>query len=103
MLCSLYNRADSNQNSLLFEIRKSIPPDRLKSRNSPWHRFMENFSIDEKWRSVWQSNIPKNGFLISDPCKQLDGFDLHRHEWSKLIRFKSCHGHCKYLLSIEIS
>ena len=33
--------------------------------------------------------IPTNGSLILDPCKQLKGFNLPRHDWSKLNRFRS--------------
>ena len=102
-LCCLYTKTDSCQNSLLYEFRRDIPPDRLKSRKPPWHCFVPNFNINEKWSDTWYSNLLTNGSLILDPCKQLKGFNLPRHNWSKLNIFRSGQGRCSYLLKIYSS
>ena len=49
-LCSLYKKCDLNQNSLLFELRKELPENRLKSKKPPWLKFDQNFNVNDEWR-----------------------------------------------------
>jgi hypothetical protein len=46
------------------------------------------FSIPDAWTAAWSASLPVNGDLIVDPTVRTPGFDLRRHNWMLLKRFK---------------
>jgi hypothetical protein len=91
-----------NARSLLYEEMLDVPNERLISRKPVWRYdlFPETtqFSIPEAWIVKWSDDLPVNGELILDPNTRPPGFDLHRHEWVLLNRFRTNNGRCASLM-----
>jgi hypothetical protein len=48
--------------------------------------FRLRYSIPDAWTAEWTASLPVNGDLIVDP--NVLGFDLQRHNWVLLRRFR---------------
>jgi hypothetical protein len=88
--------------SLLYEQMLDIPNQRLVSRRSVWnfdpHPSTTLFSIPDAWTAAWSASLPVNGDLIVDPNVRPSGFDLRRHNWVLLNRFRTEQGRCAHLM-----
>ena len=49
---------------------------------------------DTQWQEEWAQSEIRNKFLIADPSCRLPGFDLPRHDWTLLNRYRTGHGRC---------
>ena len=91
-----------NARSLLYEQMSDIPVQRLISRRPVWeldpHPSTSLFSINESWLTAWMSALPINGELILDPNSRPPGFDLRRHDWVLLNRFRTNQRRCAFLM-----
>jgi hypothetical protein len=80
-----------------------IPHHRLISRKPVWsldpYPSNRHFSISEAWMTLWLENSPVNGDLILDPNMRPPGFDLPRHKWVLLNRFRTNNGRCAYQMN----
>jgi hypothetical protein len=56
------------------------------------------FNISGAWTDYWSAAFPVNGYLILDPNSRPPGFDLGRHEWVLLNRFRTTQGRCASLM-----
>jgi hypothetical protein len=83
-------------NSLLYEQLLDIPIPRLVSRRPIWtmeeYSMTVLFNISGAWTDYWSAALPVNGYLIVDPSSRPPGFDLGRHEWVPLNRFRTTQG-----------
>ena len=48
-----------------------------------------------QWREDWSSASVVNHTTVTDPTIQQPGFDLPRHTWSLMNRFRTGHGQCR--------
>ena len=91
-----------NARSLLYESMLDIPPERLVSRRPVWSldpfSSLSLFPMAETWLSHWSTSLPINGDLILDPNSRPPGFELRRHEWVLLNRFRTNQGRCGSLM-----
>ena len=71
------------------------PPARLASRSRIWSSDMTPVDINAQWREVWTSAPVVNQSLGADPTVRQPGFDLPRHTWSMLNRFRTDRGTCR--------
>jgi hypothetical protein len=80
-------------NSLLYEQLLDIPIPSLVSRRPIWtmeeYSMTALFNIAGAWTDYWSAAFPVNGYLILDPNSRPPGFDLGRHEWVLLNRFRT--------------
>ena len=51
--------------------------------------------LNAQWREVWTSAPVVNQSLVPDPTIRKPGFDLPRHTWSMLNRFRTGRGTCR--------
>jgi hypothetical protein len=56
------------------------------------------FIISGAWTDYWSAALPVNGYLIVDLNSRPPGFDLGRHEWVLLNRFRTTQGRCASLM-----
>lgn len=91
-----FQKCSTHQNSLLHNHLRNIPTSRLKSRKPPWptQDAPLTYDVSQKWKEVWQNSSPTNSYLVTDPNKRVDGFDLPRRLWTSLNRFRTGHGRC---------
>jgi hypothetical protein len=72
------------------------PIPRLVSRRPIWtmeeYSMMALFNISGAWTDYWSAMLPVNGYLLVDPNSCPPGFDLGRHEWVLLNRFRTTQG-----------
>jgi hypothetical protein len=47
---------------------------------------------------MWSLSAPVHGDLVRDPTVEPSGFDLRRHEWVLLNRFRTSQGKCEFLM-----
>jgi hypothetical protein len=47
------------------------------------------FIIPDAWTAEWSASLPVNGDLIVDPNVRPPGFNLRRHNWVLLNRFRT--------------
>ena len=69
------------------------PPPRLASQCPIWSD-MTSIHITQ-WREDWSSASVVNHTTVTDPTIQQPGFDLPRHMWSLMNRFRTGHGQCR--------
>ncbi|GJQ74901.1 hypothetical protein Trydic_g9534 [Trypoxylus dichotomus] len=65
----------------------NVPNTLLKSRKPIWndpHLYQEDYDILEEWRKIWRLSVGDHN-VVFDPTKPLNGFNLPKQEWSKLI------------------
>ena len=96
-LIKLYSNFDESKQSLFYNYRQHLPNNRLK-RKTPWEFEDTSFHLEIAWKNDWSLNSPINGNFVSDPTKQLPGFNWPRSLWTKLNRYRSERGKCNYLL-----
>jgi Reverse transcriptase (RNA-dependent DNA polymerase)/Endonuclease-reverse transcriptase len=88
--------------SLLYEQLLDVPTPRLISRRPIWlieqQQPLTQFNINTEWTESWTTMQPQNGELVSNPCAWPPGYDLRRHEWVLLNRFRTGQGRCAYLM-----
>jgi hypothetical protein len=100
-VCELMN-CRRHARSLLYEQMLDIPDQRLLSRRSMWnfdpHLSTTLVSIPDAWTAAWSALLPVNGDLIVDSNVRPPGFDLRRHNWVLLNRFRTEHGKCAHLM-----
>jgi Reverse transcriptase (RNA-dependent DNA polymerase) len=91
------------EKSLLYTQLQAVPPIRLRSRKPIWLHdpgpTNECFDILQHWRDQWSSTSPANGHLIIDPTVEPPGFNISRHEWVLMNRFRTGQGKCAYLMN----
>jgi hypothetical protein len=80
-----------------------IPDQWLLSRiRSVWnfdpHPSTTLFSIPDAWTTAWSASLPVTGDLIVDLNVRPPGFDLRRHNWVLLNRFRTEQGRCAHLM-----
>ena len=56
---------------------------------------MTPVDINVQWTEVWTSAPVVNQSLVADPTIRQPGFDLPRHTWSMLNRFRTGRGTCR--------
>jgi len=68
------------------------PPTPLASR-----RPTDTTSVDTvtQWREDWSSAFVVNHAIVTDPAIRQPGFDLPRHAWSLMNRFRTGQGPCR--------
>jgi len=71
----------------------SPPLLRLTPRKPLWLD-LQPVDIKSRWRHNWKSAQVVNSHLVCDPTIRQPGFDLPRHQWSLLNRFRTEQGHC---------
>jgi hypothetical protein len=83
-------------------IAEGTQGQRLLSRRSAWnfdpHLSTTLFSIPDAWTAAWSASLPVNGDLIVDPNVRPTDFDLRRHNWVLLNRFRTEQGICAHLM-----
>jgi hypothetical protein len=57
-------------------------------------------NISGAWTDYWSVALPVNSYLIVDPNSRTPGFDLGRHEWVLLNRFRTTQGRCASLMPV---
>ena len=67
---------------------------RLESRNPIWN-IPQPTDVHSQWSDDWKSAMVVNAHLVNDPANRLPGFDLPRHQWYLLNRFRTAQGPCK--------
>ena len=67
------------------------PDQRLVSCTPLWND-LEPCDLASQWRESWETASAINSSLVTDPVIPLPGFDLPRHEWSLLNRFRTAQG-----------
>ena len=70
------------------------PPPRLVSRRPIWSDLTSVDTITQ-WREEWSSASVVNHTIVTDPTIRQPGFDLPRHTWSLLNRFRTDQGPCR--------
>lgn len=95
----IFRKTEKHKNSLLYDVLQDPPKTRLKSRKPPWADMesSKTFTVADKWRERWVEHPPRNGHLVKDPTRKVEGFHLPRPVWSSLNRFRTGHGRCGYL------
>jgi hypothetical protein len=85
---------------LLYEL--DIPAERLMSRHPVWSLdpfpSMTMFPISENWLENWSASLLVNRDLFLNPNSRHLGFELRRHEWVLLNRFRTNKGRCAFLM-----
>jgi len=66
------------------------PPPRLASRR-PIRSDMTSVDTITQWREDWSSASVVNHTIVTDPTIWQPGFDLPRHTWSLMNRFRTGH------------
>jgi hypothetical protein len=69
------------------------PTLRLTSRHPIWtQHYIQELSTApstaDRWRSKWERASPKNSYLITNPEDRVPGFNLPRHLWTNINRFR---------------
>ena len=71
------------------------PKVRLESRRPVWLSLPDSdWSSETQWQVEWSECDIRNKFLIADPTQRPPGFDLPRHDWTLLNRYRTGHGRC---------
>jgi hypothetical protein len=85
-------------NSLLYEQLLDIPIPRLVSRRPIWT--LEEYSITAHYSTFLGpgQTTGRRRCLIVDPNSRPPEFDLGRHEWVLLNRFRTTQGRCASLM-----
>jgi len=70
------------------------PQKRLVARRPIW---ADTTPVDQsaQWEEDWLSAVVVNSHLVCDPTIQQPGFDLPRHSWTLLNRFRTGQGPCR--------
>jgi len=70
------------------------PTKRLVARRPIW---ADTTPVDQRaqWEEDWLSAAVVNSHLVCDPTNQQPGFDLPRHSWTLLNRFRTGQGPCR--------
>jgi len=78
------------------------PPPRLLSRRPMWSIRSNLTSVNTvtQWRQDWSSASVVNDTIVTDPTIRQPGFDLPRHTWSLLNRFRTGQDPCRANLHI---
>jgi len=69
------------------------PPPRLASRRPIWSDITSVDTITQ-WREDWSWASVVNHSIFTDPTTRQPGFDLPRHKWSLMNRFRTSQGPC---------
>ena len=75
------------------------PPPRLASRRPMWSDLTSVNTVTQ-WREDWSSASVVNDTIVTDPTIRQPGFDLPRHTWSLLNRFRTGQDPCRANLHI---
>jgi len=67
------------------------PSPRFASRRPVWSE-MTSVDTITQWREDWSSASVVNHTIVTDPTIGQTGFDLHRHTWSLINRFRTGQG-----------
>ena len=78
----------------LYDDIANHPVIRLESRNPIWN-IPQPTDVHSQWSDDWKSAMVVNAHLVNDPANRLPGFDLPRHQWCLLNRFRTAQGPCK--------
>jgi len=70
------------------------PPPRLAPRRQTWSD-MTSVDTITQWREDWPSASVVNYTIVTDPTIRQPGFDLPRHTWSPMNRFRAGKGPCR--------
>ena len=70
------------------------PPPRLAPRRQTWSD-MTSVDTITQWREGWPSASVVNYTIVTDPTIRQPGFDLPRHTWSPMNRFRAGKGPCR--------
>jgi hypothetical protein len=80
----------------------NIPDQKLLPRRSVWLFDLNPsptlFPIPDAWTAAWSASLPVNGDLIADSNIGPPGFDLRRHNWVLLNRFRIEQRKCAHLI-----
>ena len=68
-------------------------PPRLASRHPIWSA-MTSVDTITQWREDWSSASVVSHTIVTDPTIRQPGFDLPRHTWFLLNRFRTDQGPC---------
>ena len=90
MLCIVEDHPNWPVHADVFEH----PPPRLASRRPIWSD-MTSVDTITQWREDWSSASVVNHTIVTDPTIRQPGFDLPRHTWSLLNRFRTGQGQCR--------
>jgi len=78
---------------VLFSSFTERPPPRLASRRPIWSDVTSVDTVTQ-WREDWSSASVVNHTIVTDPTIRQPGFDLPRHTWSLMNRFRTGQGPC---------
>ena len=73
------------------------PPPRLACRRPMWSD-MTSVDTVTQWREDWSSASVVNHTMVTDPTVRQPGFDLPRHTWSLMNRFRTGQSPCRAYL-----
>jgi len=69
------------------------PPPRLASRRPIWSEMAYVDTITQ-WKENWSASVV-NHTIVTDPTIRQPGFDLRRHTWPSMNRFRASQGPCR--------
>ena len=81
------------QTGLCTMMSLNIHPPRLASRRPIWSDMTPVDTVTQ-WREDWSSASVVNHTIVTDPTIRQPGFDLPRHTWFLLNRFRTDQGPC---------
>jgi hypothetical protein len=88
--------------SLLFQMLREKPINRLKSRNAPGltaeNLINTQFCSNKSWNEEWAKAHVTNKDLITRPGQNMEGMLLPRKQWSTINRIRTGQGRCGSLL-----
>jgi len=91
----IVRKVHENPSLPLHNLIFQPPKVRLESRRPVWLSLPPaDRSSDTQWQEEWAQSEIRNKFLIADPSCRLPGFDLPRHDWTLLNRYRTGHGRC---------
>ena len=90
LLCNI----EAHPNWPLYADVFDHPQKRLLARRPIW---ADTTPVDHRaqWKEDWLSAAVVNSHLVCDPTIQQSGFDLPRHSWTLLNRFRTGQDPCR--------
>lgn len=88
--------------SLLFQMLRDKPINRLKSRKPPGltadNLINTQFCSSKLWNEEWTKSHVTNKDLINKPDQNVEGMSLPRNQWTTINRIRTGQGRCGSLL-----